>query len=508
METSGKGAAGLTKLALVFALGVSPLLLARPTAAVDTLPILWEAGGQNSGNDGAGQAARVAVDLSGNVAVVSGPSQARDLAVTSYTSAGVFRWENAVSPSIGTFQGDWVAAAPNGDFVAVGHNVNASGQPIAITLVRFGSEGTLQWRLDLPGTRPSIGRLLVDSGGNVYLAFNSLGDGQDIQLRKYNPAGSLLWSQVINTGPFSNNIATSLALSPNETEIALTGDTLGGAEWITALYDTTTGNRNWLIVAPEGIAARDVVMDQAKVYVTGLGNVGINSFLTVIAYDRVTGVRLWRTDKKPADADNAAGLRISMAPDGSLVATGQALRGFLDWYTVAFETTGTVRWEAVRDGGLNTDEIPAAVLVLPNGTSVVTGKGGPNLPGGFIPGVTAGYSTDGTLLWEAFSRLATVWAAALPNGDVVTTGGYDAYLAAFSPSGTTPTPTPTATASATATPTSTPAPTATVSATATPTPTPTPTPTATVTATATPRPTPTPRFNPTPRVRSTPMPRP
>ena len=120
-----------------------------------------------------------------------------------------------------------------------------------------------------------------------------------------------------------------------------------------------------------------------------------------------------------------------------MVATGQALRGFLDWYTVAFETTGAVRWEAVRDGGLNTDEIPAAVLVLPDGTSVVTGKGGPNLPGGFIPGVTAGYSPDGALLWEAFSPLATVWAAALPNGDVVATGGYDAYLAAFRPSATT-----------------------------------------------------------------------
>lgn len=340
--------------------------------------------------------------------------------------------------------------------------------------------------VDLSGTLPSIGRLLVDSGGNAYLAFNSLGDGQDIRLRKYNPAGSLLWSQVINTGSFSNNIATSLALSPDETEIALTGDTLGGVEWITALFDSTTGERQWLVVAPEGTAARDVVMDEAKVYVTGLGNVGINSFLTVIAYDRVTGARLWRTDKKPADAGNAAGLRISMAPDGSLVATGQALRGFLDWYTVAFETTGAVRWEAVRDGGLNTDEIPAAVLVLSDGTSVVTGKGGPNLPGGFIPGVTAGYSPDGTLLWEAFSRLATVWAAALPNGNVVATGGYDAYLAAFSPSTTTPTPTPTATATTTLTPT----------------------PTATVTATATPRPIPTPRLNPIPRVRPTPVPRP
>ena len=49
VDTPGKGGAGLTKLALVFALAVSPLLLARPTAAVDTLPILWEAGGRAQG---------------------------------------------------------------------------------------------------------------------------------------------------------------------------------------------------------------------------------------------------------------------------------------------------------------------------------------------------------------------------------------------------------------------------------------------------------------------------
>ena len=215
--------------------------------------------------------------------------------------------------------------------------------------------------MDLARTLPSIGRLLVDSGGNAYLAFNSVGDGQDIQLHKYNPSGALLWSQVINTGFFSNNIATSLALSADETDVVLTGDTIGGAEWITALYDTSTGDRQWLVTAPEGTAARDVVIDADRVYVTGQGNVGISAFLTVVAYDRATGARLWRTDKRPAGSGDAAGLRMAMAPDGSLVVTGQASLGFLDWYTVAFETTGAVRWEAVRDGGLNTDEIPAAV---------------------------------------------------------------------------------------------------------------------------------------------------
>ena len=73
---------------------------------------------------------------------------------------------------------------------------------------------------------------------------------------------------------------------------------------------------------------------------------------------------------------------------------------------------------------------------MADGTSVVTGPGGPNLPGGFIQGVTAGYSPNGTLLWEAFSRLATVWATALPNGeDVCATGGYDALITCWRVSG-------------------------------------------------------------------------
>jgi PKD repeat protein len=178
-------------------------------------------------------------------------------------------------------------------------------------------------------------------------------------------------------------------------------------------------------------------VDATRVYVTGQGVTGagtpaISYFLTVVAYDRATGARLWRLDRKPSDGSSAAGLRIALARDGSLVATGQTARGFLDWYTVAFDTAGAVRWEAVRDGGLNTDEIPSAVFTLDDGTTVVTGRGGPNLAGGYIPGVTAGYDASGTLQWEAFSAQATVWATALPNGAVCAAGGYDALVTCWS----------------------------------------------------------------------------
>lgn len=408
------------------------LAVSRPAAAAPTEPVLqWTAGGLSAGTDSAGQAARVATDAWGNVAVLSGPSGGQDLAVTTYTENGILRWRSTLSPASGTFIGDWVVAAPNGDFVAVGRNLNSSGNPIQITLARFDANGALLWRKEPSvGFFPSVGRVVVDVDGNAYLAASGRGTGRFVQ--KYSPTGELLWSQ-LDASAGGYVIAASLALSPDGSDVVVTGGVSGGALWNTAVHDAATGLRKWQATAAEGVAARDVVVDATRVYVTGQGATGggtpaLTYYLSVVAYDRATGKRLWRTDRKPADSSGAAGLRMSLAPDGSLAVAGQANRGFLDWYTVALEKTGAVRWEAVRDGGLNTDEIPRVVMVLPDGTTVVSGPGGPNLSGGYIPGVTAGYSSGGARLWEAFSAMATVWATALPNGDICAVGGYDALI--------------------------------------------------------------------------------
>src|SRR5450755_901176 len=74
---------GLLLVASIVALAMQ-LFTASPAVAATTLPVLWTAGGLSAGIDSAGQAGRIAADASGNVAVVSGPSGGRDLAVTSY----------------------------------------------------------------------------------------------------------------------------------------------------------------------------------------------------------------------------------------------------------------------------------------------------------------------------------------------------------------------------------------------------------------------------------------
>ena len=141
---------GLLLAALMVSLVLQPFT-ASPAVAAITLPVLWTAGGLSAGNDSAGQAARMAVDASGNVAIVSGPSLGRDLAVTSYTATGTFRWRSSVAPASGTFVGNWVVAAPNGDFVALGSQIDSRGphqrrNPGAVRLRRnFAVAGGLHW---------------------------------------------------------------------------------------------------------------------------------------------------------------------------------------------------------------------------------------------------------------------------------------------------------------------------------------------------------------------------
>ena len=241
--------------------------------AATLLSELWTAGGLSAGTDSAGQAARIASDASGNLAVVSGPSGGRDLAVTSYTADGTLRWRSTVTPTLGTFVGDWVVAASNGDFVVIGHNQDSHGRPIANTMLRYDSNGTLLWRVDFTASFfPAVARLDVDAAGNAYLAWSAVGSGLFVQ--KYSPAGTLLWSQADSTTGGGYALASSLALSPDGADVAVTGSVSGGATWITAVFDATTGVRRWQATAGEGTAAKGVVVDASRVYVTGQGVTG------------------------------------------------------------------------------------------------------------------------------------------------------------------------------------------------------------------------------------------
>lgn len=397
-------------------------------AAQTTLPVLWTVS-----NPGASNGVRLAADTEGNVAVVSGNP---NLWVTSYTASGVFRWSRVIPLGPGTLVADWVAAAPNNDFVVAGRRVSSHGQSYEAIVARYSNDGTLLWRQDIPTYGGLygcvVGRLIVDAAGSTYLVGSFVGPNVDATILKFNPTGTLLWSRKDLT------IANSVSVSPDGGDVFVTGFIPGSFSQQTAAHDAATGTPKWFVDSAESGGGKDLVVDDNRVYVTGMGvtgagTPGIAYHLTVIAYNRVTGARLWRTDSRPT-AGLAAGLRIALTADNGLVAAGQAsASSYLNWWIVAMDRSGRLRWQATRDRAVTGDEIPASLFVLRDGTTVVSGAGGPNIGSSYLQGVVAGYSRTGTPLWEGFAAAPLFWAIPLPNGVVVGTGGSNVLTTAWRP---------------------------------------------------------------------------
>ena len=327
----------------------------------------------------------------------------------------------------------------NGDFVVIGHNQDSHGRPIANTMLEYDSNGTLLWRVDFTASFfPAVARLDVDAAGNAYLAWSAVGSGLFVQ--KYSPAGTLLWSQADSTIGGGYAIASSLALSPDGADVAVTGSVSGGATWITAVYDATTGVRRWQATAGEGTAAKGVVVDASRVYVTGRGARSGHARARVAPHRG----RLRPGDRSAAMAQGQeAGrcLRRRWSLDGP-GAGREPGRDRPDESWVPRLVPGCVRdhgngsmggrsrwWiEHGRDSGGH----------LGAGRRHNRGdwKRRSQPSGRSIPGVTGGYSSNGELRWEAFSRMATVWATSLPEWRRMCRGGYDAFITCWRVSGT------------------------------------------------------------------------
>lgn len=84
-----------------------------------------------------------------------------------------------------------VTAGPDGSFYVT----STSPYPMQALLTRYDASGAQLWRRDLPTS--TQGTLVAsDSAGNVYLAAQTsapVSIGNHMALRKYNPAGDLLW---------------------------------------------------------------------------------------------------------------------------------------------------------------------------------------------------------------------------------------------------------------------------------------------------------------------------
>jgi outer membrane protein assembly factor BamB len=271
------------------------------------------------------------------------------------------------------------AAAP-----AQGARTSASATPHVVT-----SPGTQLWaaRYNHPSVSQSVANSVAVSpdGSTVFVTGYSYDNvrSYDYATVAYNAAtGGQLWAERFNGAGNGNDVAQSVAVSPDGSTVFVTGHSDDGAlgiDYATVAYNAATGARKWVKTyngpgnSDDSATAVAVSPSGSAVFVTGSSG----SAAATVAYNPVTGARLWvaRFSRPGGYASQASALTVS--PDGTMVViAGANIVSSGDYATVAYNaSTGARLWAEDYSGPGHGDDEAASVAISPTGDAVyVTGE--------------------------------------------------------------------------------------------------------------------------------------
>jgi DNA-binding beta-propeller fold protein YncE len=267
--------------------------------------------------------------------------------------------------------------------------------------------------------------------------------GAELWTARYDgPAGGSDWAYGLAVSPDG---AWVFVTGPSQQE----ADLLGPADYATVAYDAATGTELWVARYDGPVHDEDspfavaVSSDGGTVVVTGTSDStsSNNDYLTV-AYDATSGDRLWvsRYDGPRHDRDTA--YQVVTGLDGRAYVTGFSVGrgdpiGYEDYATVAYDlVTGTRLWAARYDGPGGLYDVAYDLTLSPDGSRVfVTGTSVPDNP--YQDFATVAYDADtGTELWATlFSGRANGYDLAFAVG--VGPAGSSVFVAGSSGGGPT-----------------------------------------------------------------------
>jgi hypothetical protein len=232
---------------------------------------------------------------------------------------------------------------------------------------------------------------VAPGGASVFVTGTSQGtsSGNDYATIAYDAAtGDVGWVARYNGSANLNETATSLAVSPDGTKVIVTGDSIGtstGEDYATVAYDGATGTRLWSRRYNPTADGDDVALsiaispDGSAVFVTGeSGSPTVDDYATV-AYGAATGATLWskRYDGTGHFVDVAR--CVATSPSGSEVFVTGSSQGAgtgVDFATIAYDaTTGAKLWVRRYDGPAGSTDAAHAMAVSPDRSMlVITGE--------------------------------------------------------------------------------------------------------------------------------------
>jgi PQQ-like domain len=232
-------------------------------------------------------------------------------------------------------------------------------------------------------------------GTSVFVTGLSTGSGalNDYATVAYDATtGAQRWVARYDGPGHSDDVASSLGISPDGSTVFVTGYSMGADStygYATIAYDASSGTQHWVarhegqvdIAYPPSLKLSP---DGAVVYVAGNtsgSGIGADWDYETLAYDAVTGSQLWSSSYDGPDHNYDAVIGMGLSPDGSTVFVTGISAGIIgnplyDAATVAYDTTsGMQRWLSRYNGPASFDDVGWAIGLSPDGGSVfVTGN--------------------------------------------------------------------------------------------------------------------------------------
>jgi len=277
----------------------------------------------------------LAVDTAGNVLVV-GTAQAAggsDVWLRKYDASGAMLWTQTYDGVAGTAEGWGVAVDSAGNVAVIGVELTAAGDS-DIWVRKYDSAGTPLWSRTHGGAAggdDSAGRIATDAAGNIVVAgsegivLGGLGWVTDGWIRKYDPDGNPLWTQIY-------------------------ASTFGGIDYASAVAVDGAGN---VLVTGLELAIRDAWLRK---------------------YDP-DGMPLWTEYYAGAENMHAEGTGVAADAAGNILATGIEVTtaGAVDIWVRKYDASGTDLWTDTYDGAAHNTDSSRDIAVDADGNVLVTG---------------------------------------------------------------------------------------------------------------------------------------
>jgi outer membrane protein assembly factor BamB len=314
----------------------------------------------------------------------------------------------------------FVTGQSNGLYAAVAYNA-ATGKQLWV-------------KISASGTPYSV--TVSPGGGRVFVTGFNRGQYGTVAYRADN--GRQLWVTRYN-GPGNGDTAFSIAASPTERTVFVTGESAGPGQrgqYATVAYDAATGKQLWVKRYGNGRAYSVAVSPGGgRVFVTGESiTTSSGGDYATVAYRADNGRQLWVTRYNgPANHEDAARSVVASPTERTVFVTGSC-DGWSneygnpvgnDYATLAYDAaTGKQLWVTRYNGPGNGNDYANSMTVSPTGRTVfVTGEslGTANVSGY----ATLAYNAaTGKQLWlQRYGPGSASSIAASPRGQVFVAGG-------------------------------------------------------------------------------------